>query len=236
MRPPGPSIAAIIPTLNEAANLADAIRSVRLADFDEIVVCDGGSSDGTQEIASSIRGIKVLTVPRGRGQQLAAGFEATESPIVAIVHADCRLPSEAGAAIRKITEDHAVVGGCFRLSFDQSSALMGLYGWLSRFDTPFTTFGDQVMFARRETLDRMGSMPNLPLFEDVVLRKRLRREGRFVKLSPLVRTSARRYRKHGAIRTQVLNGLMLIAFLAGCPVDRLYRLYYGADAARMPDD
>jgi hypothetical protein len=53
----------------------------------------------------------------------------------------------------------------------------------------------------RNTYDHGGYSEN-SVFEDVVLRKRLRHEGRFVKLKPLVRTSARRYRKHGAVRTQ----------------------------------
>jgi rSAM/selenodomain-associated transferase 2 len=230
MRPDKPTITAVIPTLDEEANLAAAITNLKAAGFDEIIVCDGGSADGTRDIAASFEGVDFVSTTRGRGWQLAAGVAAATSPVIAMVHADCRLPGDAGEAIRRVATDGAVAGGCFRVAFDQPGLLMGLYGWFSRFDTPFTTFGDQVIFARRDVLIATGGVPEIPLFEDVVLRKRLRRAGRFVKLRRSVLTSARRYRRHGVLATQALNGLLLVAFLAGWPASSLYRLYYGVPA------
>lgn len=227
-----PSIAAVIPTLDEEANLAGAIENIQDAGFDEIIVCDGGSTDRTRDIAASFRGVRLVSSKRGRGPQLAAGAGAARSSIIAMVHADCRLPGNAREAIRSTVEDSSIVGGCFRISFDQPGLLFDLYGWCSRFDTPFTSFGDQVMFARRHVLVDTVGVPDIPLFEDVVLRKRLRRAGRFVKLSSSVRTSSRRYGRYGVVGTQVFNGLLLAAFLAGCPATTLYRLYYGREAAR----
>ena len=227
MRPDKPTISAVIPTLDEEANLADSIMNLRAAGFDEIIVSDGGSADATRDIAASFEGVCLVSTTRGRGQQLAAGVAAATSRLVAMVHADCRLPGDAGEAIRRIAADGSLVGGCFRIAFDQPGVFMSLYGWFSRFDTPFTTFGDQVIFARRDVLIETGGVPEIPLFEDVVLRKRLRRAGRFVKLRQTVLASARRYRRHGIVATQALNGLLLAAFLAGWPASSLYRFYYG---------
>jgi rSAM/selenodomain-associated transferase 2 len=230
MRPDRPTISAVIPTLDEEANLAGAIMNLRAAGFDEIIVSDGGSADATRDIAASFEGVRLVSTTRGRGQQLAAGLAAVTSPLVAMVHADCRVPGDAGEAIRRIAADGSVVGGCFRIAFDHPGLFMGLYGWFSRFDTPFTTFGDQVIFARRDVLIETGGVPEIPLFEDVVLRKRLHRAGRFVKLRQRVLTSARRYRRRGVLATQALNGLLLVAFLAGWPAGSLYRFYYGVRA------
>ena len=70
-------LSVVIPTLNAAVSLARTLASV--AEADEIVVVDGGSSDGTQALAAKL-GARVLETPRGRGEQLAAG--------VAIAHGE----------------------------------------------------------------------------------------------------------------------------------------------------
>lgn len=223
-------ITAIIPTLNEESRLTTAIVSAQRAGFDQIIVCDGGSSDDTRDIATSFDSVTFITSQRGRGQQLALGISASTTPIVAIIHADSALPMEAGDAIRRAVSEHDAVGGCFTLAFDKPSIALRAYAWLSQFDSVLTTFGDQAMFARRDALDAVGGIPQLPLFEDVALRKRLRSAGRFIKLKSVVRTSARRYQTHGVLRTQLINGLLLIAFLLGCPACWLYRVYYGKTA------
>ena len=101
----------------------------------------------------------------------------------------------------------------------------------SQFDSARTTFRDHVMFARRDALDAIGRMPQLPLFEDVALRKRLRSVGQFIKHRTALKTSARRYQTHSVLKTQLINRLLLAAFLLGCPASWLYRLYYGKAAA-----
>ena len=220
-------ITAIIPTLNEGRRLESAIVNVQHAGFDEIIICDGGSSDDTKDIATAFDNVTLIFSQRGRGQKLASGIAASTTPIIAIVHADSNLPTEAGSSIRQAMSECGVVGGCFTLAFDQPSPGLRAYAWFSQFDSVLTTFGDQAMFARRDAIDAIGGMPQLSLFEDVVLRKRLRSVGRFIKIETAVRTSARRYQTYGVLRTQLINGLLLAAFLLGCPASWLYRLYYG---------
>jgi len=48
-------IAVIIPTLNEEQALPDTLASVARLGFDELIVVDGGSSDRTAEIVTSLR-------------------------------------------------------------------------------------------------------------------------------------------------------------------------------------
>ena len=78
----------IIPTLNAAPFLPATLAS--LSDCAEIIVADGGSIDGTREIATA-QGARVLTAPRGRGIQLATGIAAATRPWLLLLHADTRL-------------------------------------------------------------------------------------------------------------------------------------------------
>jgi glycosyltransferase involved in cell wall biosynthesis len=68
-------ISVVIPTLNEAENL-DALLA-RLGEMDselEIIVADGGSSDGTADIAGARAA--VVNGRRGRGAQMNRGAAA----------------------------------------------------------------------------------------------------------------------------------------------------------------
>src|SRR6516162_11063582 len=81
-------LSVVIPALNSAASLRDAIASVAAAD--EVVVVDGGSSDGTKSLAVAL-GARVVTAPRGRGAQLSAGVAAARGEWLLLLHADTRL-------------------------------------------------------------------------------------------------------------------------------------------------
>ena len=208
-------IAVLIPVLNEAARIEARLDELAALGLTEIVVCDGGSTDATADIAASRDGIQVVRQRGGRGAQLQAAFRQTAAPIVLMLHADTQLPKDAAALMRAALADPTVTGGCFRLQFDRDGAALALYGWLTRFETTFTSFGDQAFFARRAAIEAGGGIPDWPLFEDVELRRRLCRRGRFVKLDACVLTSARRFERSGAIRGQILNVLFVAGFWLG---------------------
>src|ERR1700722_2005874 len=84
-------ISVVIPTLNAAATLAATLDA--LGSVDEIVIADGGSVDGTVEQAR-YAGVRVVIVPKGRGQQLAGGIEAANRQWLLLLHADTRLTSD----------------------------------------------------------------------------------------------------------------------------------------------
>jgi len=221
-----PSAGVIIPVLNEAERIGPLVRSLSAAGFFEIILADGGSADGTAEIAQAAGPVSIVRAPRGRGVQINEAAKAARSDILVILHADTTLPNDALALILTAMSDPAVVGGCFRLRFDDKSAPMRFYAWSTRFETAFTTFGDQAFFFRRSIFEAIGGVPEWPFLEDVELRLRLRQKGRFVKFPQAVTTSARRFQMRGRLMGQLRNAAILAAFRLGVSPFRLAR-YYG---------
>lgn len=84
-----PSISVVIPTLNEAQNLPHVLAAIPEW-VDEIVIVDGGSTDGTTDIARQHRPDAAVLeqTGRGKGQALAQGFAATTADIIVMLDAD----------------------------------------------------------------------------------------------------------------------------------------------------
>ena len=219
-------IAVVIPTLNEAARLPPLLASLAVGGWGAVVVADGGSVDATAAVAMAARGVALVRAERGRGRQMNAGAEAAGCvEVFLFLHADTQLPANAAAVIARAFTDPAVVGSAFRLAFDRRDPLLDLYAACSRFEFGWTTFGDQAFAIRRSAFETVGGFPEQPLLEDLEMRRRLRRLGRFVKLDAAVTTSARRFEAEGLVRRQLKNGVILTLHALGASPESLVRLY-----------
>ena len=226
MRQAGPAlrIAVVVPTLDEeeavSRLLGDAGRHA-----DELVVSDGGSVDGTREVAAAT-GARVVTGARGRGGQLNRGAAAARGDVLVFLHADTRLPEGAAEAIRGAVAAGAVGGG-FLVRFDDERWVMRLGARLINLRTRLTRLplGDQAQFATREAFERLGGFADWPVLEDLDFMRRLGRVGRVEVLRPRVVTAARRFNAGGPVRTVARNWLIWLLYLLGVPPPRLARLY-----------
>ena len=91
-KPSGPpAISIIIPTLNEAARIATTMKSAQACTGVEIIVADGGSSDGTGKLAKGL-GARLLTITGGRAKQVNRGAMAASSDVLLFLHGDTCLP------------------------------------------------------------------------------------------------------------------------------------------------
>lgn len=221
------SLAVVIPTLNAAATLGATLESVGGA-ARRMVVADGGSGDGTPDLARS-GGACVVESPRGRGAQLAAGAEAVEEDWILFLHADTRL----GVGWRPVVEgfaadpENARRAGYFRLRFDTphpaARRVERLAGWRAR--ALGLPYGDQGLLIARSFYESLGGFRPLPLMEDVEFVRRIG-PARLRELPADALTSAVRYERDGWWARPLRNMACLSLYAAGVP-PRVIRKLYG---------
>jgi rSAM/selenodomain-associated transferase 2 len=224
-----PRFSVLIPTLNEAANIAPTLDAARNAfgDDAEYIVCDGGSADETTILANRAGAI-VLAETRGRGRQLDAALRSARGDVCVLLHADTQLPANARPLIEHALE--TADAGAFYLRFQEAHL-----GWLARAINRRTRIfrsatGDQAMFARRAVLLAIGGIPRDDLFEDVRLWKKLKRAGRVQLVNAEVTTSARLWMKLGTWRVIFMHWGLRILHTVGVPPRRLARMYPTVDS------
>jgi rSAM/selenodomain-associated transferase 2 len=220
------SVSIVVPTLNEATRIEGCLQRLR-RDFPgaELVVVDGGSTDGTTELAA--RHAYVLHSAVGRAAQMNAGAAVASGDILWFIHADCWRPPDALELIQRAVQDPGVVGGGLQLSFDQRSPGLNYLAVSSNVRARRLSwiFGDQAMFVRREVFDSVGGFPQLPLMEDLELSRILRRRGRLVVLPTTVTASSRRLVEQGVWRMTVLMQVLKLQYLLGVDPDRIRQRY-----------
>jgi glycosyltransferase involved in cell wall biosynthesis len=236
----------IIPTLNEEAFILPCLESVMASAYvKEAIVVDAGSRDATLARARST-GARCLSFSAppgaggGRGGQIRAGLAMATGDLVAVVHADTRVPAGIfRTMIRVLNTRRDVIGGAVGCRFDTADSdpatrvRCGLVGFLNhvRVLVSGISFGDQVQFFRREPVVSMDLFPAIPLMEDVELSLRLRSLGRLTYLNLKVPVSPRRWQHKGSGNALLIMGLFFLYLLLR-PWTRsdssfFYRTYYG---------
>jgi rSAM/selenodomain-associated transferase 2 len=219
-------VSIVVPVLNEAATLEASLRALAplRAEGAELIVVDGGSSDGTKSLAMPWADF-VLLSPRGRARQMNAGAKVARGKLLLFLHADTRLPDhalrDAVQALRESRRDwgrfDVRIAGRSRW-LPLVAALMNLRSRLSGIAT-----GDQAMFMRKRAFDAVGGFPDQPLMEDIELSRRLKRLTPPACLREKVVTSGRRWDRHGALRTIVLMWWLRFQYWRGISAEQLVR-------------
>lgn len=213
----------------------------------EIVVVDGGSTDNTRAVAEEL-GARVITTEQGRGKQLGVGASRATGELLLFCHADTILPYGYDTMIRyalrssdqssnSLSSSAAKVTpklvGCFEFGIEDVEELgkwmptvIRVTNWRARY--LMMPYGDQAYFMRRDVYVSMGGFKLLPLMEDYDLMRRLKRVSGGVKVvyAP-VKTSPRRWKEKGVIRTTLLNWTTVILYELGVSASTLHAFYYG---------
>jgi len=176
----------------------------------------------------------VVSAPRGRGRQLAAGVAVSHGDWLLVVHADARLPVPALRAGEAALARPDVQAAAWPLAIDGPGAWLRVVerGAALRWRLTGLAYGDQGLLVRRSLYDAAGGYPDTRIMEDVVLVRRLARFARVERLSQPILADPRRWRREGSLRGTLRNGALLTLFLAGVPADRLARWYRPESAPR----
>ncbi len=210
-------ISAIIPTLNEAERIAAVITAIRNTSVDEVLVIDGGSEDGTREIAESLGCRVILSPVKSRAHQLNLGAKESQGDVLLFLHADTTVTPTAIDALREVMDSRAeVVGGGFTRKFNSPSLFLRvscfIAGLRSRLFRLF--LGDQAMFVRKEPFMKLGTFDEeIEMGEDLDFSVRMRLAGKTATLSPAVLSSARRFEKRGPIVQTWLDGCAAVKII-----------------------
>ncbi len=224
----GEKISIVVPALNEAAGIREALTALQplRARGHEVVVVDGGSTDGTLALAEELAD-QVLLSARGRAVQQNAGAASSSGGVLLFLHADTTLPADADALVLDGLRRSGRGWGRFDVRLTGRHPLLRIVermiGLRSRLSGVAT--GDQAIFVRREWFRRAGGFPELPLMEDVAITRALKRLGPPLCLRARVTTSSRRWEERGILRTILLMWRLRWDYFRGADPAELARRY-----------
>jgi rSAM/selenodomain-associated transferase 2 len=222
-----PRLSIVVPTLDEAAGIGDLLAALQPLRHrgHELIVVDGGSTDGTATLARRFADA-VLDAPRGRATQMNAGAVAARAGVLLFLHADTWLPPRADGLVQQAIASGRVWGR-FDVRIDGRSRLLRIVATLMNLRSRLTGIatGDQAMFVTREAFERVGGFPAQPLMEDIELSRRLKRLGHPACLHERVCTAGRRWEQRGVWRTIFLMWRLRWRYWRGESAARLAEAY-----------
>ena len=219
----------IVPMLNEAVGIEGtlaALAPLRQRGV-EVIVADGGSNDGSAQLASAWADA-VIAAPRGRALQMNAGAAAARGDILLFMHADTALPPGADQLVLAAMERGLAVWGRFDVRITGSARMLPVIAALMNLRSRLTGIatGDQAMFVRRADFTAAGGFPAQMLMEDIELSRRLKLRSAPACLRQRVTTSGRRWEQHGVWRTILLMWSLRLRYWLGAGADTLAKAYH----------
>jgi 1,2-diacylglycerol 3-beta-glucosyltransferase len=214
-----PIVSVIVPARNEAPVIADIVGDLVAQQYGpaehpayELVLLDGGSDDGTAELAAHaaqtahpdgdrfrVLSSELMAGTRTKGAALARAMPHLQGQVVAVIDADARVAPDFLAAVMAAwsrdpdaaaiqARRHPVNGHHSWLTAAQADEqLMDLASQCGRRQVDGTAeLRGNGMFVRREALDRVGGWNELAITEDLDLSTRLAAQGEHIALAPEV--------------------------------------------------
>ena len=219
----------IIPTFNEKTVIKKVLTDLNLLRENlpyeiEIIISDGNSSDGTIEICNDFD-LTLIHSDKGRGKQLSSGANASKGNVLIFLHADVEIPKDLFLFLDDNFGSDAKVAA-FRMRLNVKNLLYKLYSFFTRFDSVFTTFGDQGIIVKKDFYNLLGGFREIPLMEDVDFLQKARSKTKIIKFNKEINVSTRRFEKVGIIKTQLKSFICIVSFLFGVDPNKIYKFYY----------
>lgn len=236
----------IIPILNEAETIGKLlhylINNSSKGNISEIIVVDGGSTDGSSKLVSNYvtsnaisrfqigfdcaqPDIQLIQSKKGRAKQMNTGSEFATGNILYFLHADSFPPKNFDQLIINEVEKNNLAG-CFRMQFDNNHWWLQLASWLTQFSWRACRGGDQSQFITKTLFDNIGGFDeNYIIYEDNILINELYKRNEFIVINEKLKTSARCYEKHGVWKLQYRFWTIYVKKWFGASADELHQYY-----------
>ena len=221
-------VSIIVPVFNEALLIRPFLSNLRERTHGaEIIVVDGASTDGTDQMVQGFCDHVIQSGARSRAKQMNVGANTAGGDIFWFLHADAEVPLESLNEIARIMRDPEVCGGFFRIRLPAARAVYRLTDGFAHYAGLVLRMrcGDHGMFCRRTAFVDAGGFPDVPLMEDVEFFRRLCRCGRVVHSNKRIGASPRRYETVGPTRLTFAYGLIATLYLFGVSQSTLARIY-----------
>ncbi|MDP5081887.1 MAG: TIGR04283 family arsenosugar biosynthesis glycosyltransferase [Winogradskyella sp.] len=246
-------ISIIIPVLNESATIGHLIRHLNASstssNITEIIIVDGGSTDGTLDIIRPFRFLKpersadkksdseinsglanpskviLIDSPKGRAKQMNFGAKQACGSILYFLHADSFPPKHFDQLILSEVEK-GNKAGCFRMQFESNHWWLCLASWFTQFNWKACRGGDQSLFITQELFNIIGGYNEAyGIYEDNILIQELYQRKQFTVINKKLQTSARLYKKHGVWKVQYHYFRIYIKRWFGASAEDLQKYY-----------
>ncbi len=211
-----PTVSIIVPIANERELIADALKHFLSLGADELIVVDGGSTDGThQQMEDKFPGIPFFqTAYPNRAMQMNLGAFESTGDVLLFLHVDMRLPQVAVVCIREKIRDGFVAGG-FTKRYVPSNC------WLRTYAACLNTIylrwmhclvGTNAMFVKKSVFDVLHGFAETAFLEDVSFSDCVKKLGRLAIIRGPVSVSSRRYLQNGIAKQIIRNGRILLGY------------------------
>lgn len=206
-------LSVIIPAFDEAGEIEKTLETLRVALADasfetEVLVVDGGSTDGTCDRAGKADGVRLIRSEPGRARQMNAGAKAARGERLFFLHADTHVSREALADLERAIGSNPNAAFCFRLEFRGSAEAYRTMerGVAWRCRTFALPYGDQGLVIGRDRFFDLGGFDEATMLEDLELVLRMRSRGeRIEMLRTAISTSVRQWDRQGIVWGIVFN-------------------------------
>ncbi|MFC7358047.1 TIGR04283 family arsenosugar biosynthesis glycosyltransferase [Jejudonia soesokkakensis] len=227
-------ISIIIPVLNEASNISKLLTHLTTFSSEkniaQIILVDGGSVDGTQDLIRSFSekstyDISLVASEKGRAKQMNSGARKATGEILYFLHADSFPPNNFDTFILSEVKK-GNPAGCFKMKFDSTHWWLRLASWLTKFSWRACRGGDQSQFITKTLFDEIGGYDeSFIIYEDNILINELYERKKFVVIQEWLSSSARLYREHGVWTLQFHFWTIYVKRWLGADADQLFAYY-----------
>jgi len=192
----------VIPVLNEEKILQEHWAYYRvLCEQVPVVFVDGGSDDSTLNLIKQLDA-HLIHSRMGRSFQKNAGAAFVHTRYLLFLHIDSFINKSAIAAVKSLIDKNCPAA-CFQLKIDDDRLIYRIYEAIVnlRAKSFGVLDGDLGLLISTKLFNEIGGFDELPVMEDVLIGKKIKKMSKVKIVDRPVYVSARKWRQNGFLRT-----------------------------------